>query len=70
LIYERKYGTESFLIVINPAGKKVTVSVVYDKTVKKVTPVLGILKGENVLYKKGELKVIASPVSYGVYKID
>jgi len=69
LIYERRLGDEAFIIVVNPSGKYTAVSLNYNKTIKKVLPVLGSSKDKNVIYQNGMLKVSAGPLSYGIYRI-
>lgn len=69
LIYERKFGKEIFIIVINPSGKSVSASLDYLKSAVKVVPVLSSSKSKNVDCQNGILKVSAEPLSYGIYKI-
>ena len=58
-----------FIIVINPSGKDVSVSLDYDKVVKKVIPILSCSKHKVIDYKNKQLKISAEPLSYGIYQI-
>ena len=69
LIYERRLGKEAFIIVINPSGKDVSVSLDYDKVVKRIIPILSCSKHKMIDYKNKQLKISAEPLSYGIYQI-
>lgn len=69
LIYERRLGKEAFIIVINPSGKDVSVSLDYDKVVKRVIPILSCSKHKIIDYKNKQLKISAEPLYYGIYQI-
>jgi Glycosidases len=69
LIYERRLGKEAFIIVINPSGKDVSISLDYDKVVKRVVPVLSCSKHKMIGSKNKQLTISAESLSYGIYRI-
>jgi len=69
LIYERKLGKETFIVIVNPSGKNTSVSLDYNKIIDKIVPVLSSSKKKDVTFKNKMLKILAEPFSYGIYRI-
>jgi hypothetical protein len=65
-VFLRQKGREKYLVALNPSNRKCSVSVEI-KGLKEARKQLG--RGVIVSNKSGRLKIDASGVSYGVFKI-
>lgn len=68
LVYKRSSGNETYLIVLNPLGRRQTISIDYPAKISKVTPVL--MDRVNVSIAKNKLSVDADAVSYAIFKLN
>lgn len=67
LVYERKFGNEKFIIVINPSGKKLEIAFGYPAA-NKIIPVVSS-HNTSLKYRDNFLSLTCGAVSYGIYKI-
>lgn len=67
LVYEREFGSEKFLIVINPSGQSRQATFQYH-LVKEFVPVMAA-NIKSVRYKDGNLIINSKKISYGIYMI-
>jgi len=68
LVYERKSGNETIIVVINPSNQLQEVSMNYGTQAKSVKSLIQSTSC-NMFIKNGALQIHSAPVSYGVYKI-
>ncbi len=67
LVYERSFGSERFIVVVNPSGKSCSVQINNPEQYKKIIPVLADKCAINLA--EGGLKIDIDKISYGIFKV-